>query len=62
MSKDHTLTERARRLVERAEDVKQAPVLSRPAEALALAEAMGALLLAMAERLDALTPFIDEAA
>ena len=59
---EYTLTERARDLVKRAEAVKKAPVLSRPAEALALAEDMGALLVKMAERLDALTPYADEVA
>lgn len=59
---DLTLTERARRLVARAEDVKAAKVFDRPALAVKLAEDTGALLVDVCERLDAVTPFIDEAA
>lgn len=55
-----TLTERAAILRARAAAAKDAPILSRMAEAVAIADQVAALLVDLARAVDHLTPFTDE--
>lgn len=50
----------ARALAKSAAEVKGAPILARAELASALVDQMAALLVAMADRLDTVTPYLDE--
>lgn len=55
-----TLKPRALDLLERAEAVKSAPILTRMSEGAKLADDLAAFVVELAERIDAVTPFLDE--
>ncbi|WGT50160.1 hypothetical protein [Thioclava nitratireducens] len=54
------LKPRAEALRDRAEAVKAAPILTRMAEGARLADDLAAFVVDLAERIDAVTPFLDE--
>ncbi|WP_323006778.1 hypothetical protein [Pseudorhodobacter sp.] len=57
-----TLSERARALRDRGQELKTAPILTRMAAAAALGEELAAFMVDLAAAVDHLTPYIDEGA
>ena len=56
----NTLRDEAKMLAARAQDLKSAPMMQRPALASDLVEDVAGFLVRLSEQVDAVTPYVDE--